>query len=111
MTVRVNIHNTAINASTNLFTAIGPSLPTNYQDITFRIYIAISATTPTLNLLRTNSAGGGGTVTEIMNGGTTLTSGAAYMFDVPVTTGDTITLQYTSTNGTILTCIVKELAL
>jgi hypothetical protein len=99
------IHNTAMTANTPFFTAI-PG--TNFPTSTFRVNVVLqAATSPVLSVVRTNAAGGGGSVTENLNSGSGLVSNASYVFDILVVAGDTITLQ-SNQNGTILTFVLRE---
>jgi hypothetical protein len=50
----------------------------------------------------------GATVTEILNGDTNLIAGAAYLFDIPISYGDTINFRYSAGSGTTLRFIVDE---
>ena|SRR6266496_3061901 len=96
-------HNVACTAATDMFTAIGPTQAPS----TFRIYICIVATTPTLTVQRTNSAGGGGTIAETISP-VPLISGSSYIFDIPMAAGDTMTLR-SSASGTVNTLILREI--
>jgi hypothetical protein len=92
--------NQAVLATTNFFAAdLAPSHPPTR----FRIYITISAA-GVLSVIRTSA---GAHVTENLNAGVGLNANAAYMFDILVTSADTINLQY-SVGATILSCIVVE---
>lgn len=69
-----------------------------------RIYACFSVAGK-LTVRVTNTAA---TVTEILNGDTNLVAGAAYMFDIPITYGDTINFRYSAGSGTTYRFIVDE---
>lgn len=96
-----DIFNTAVLANTNFF---GANLAPVTTPTTFRIYVVLSVS-GVLSVIRKNGAP---TVAEQMNAGNALAANAAYVFDIPVSAGDTINLQ-TSVGATILKCSVREL--
>ncbi|GAI76734.1 unnamed protein product, partial [marine sediment metagenome] len=51
----------------------------------------------------------GVTVTEDLNSGADLVAGAAYIFDVPWRTGDSINIKYSVTTGTINRLLIDEI--
>jgi hypothetical protein len=78
--------------------------PTNSPSY-LRIYVCVSVA----GVLRVARTQGATTVTENLNGGTNLTAGAAYMFDVPWRSGDSINIKYSVTTGTIYRLIIDEI--
>jgi hypothetical protein len=82
-----SVFNTAVTANTNVFSSdLSPtSTPT-----TFRIYVCFSAS-GVLTVKRTRA---GVTISEQLNGGSPLSANAAYAFDIPVESGESINLQY-----------------
>jgi hypothetical protein len=78
--------------------------PTNSPSY-LRIYACVSVT----GILRVARTIGGVTVTEDLNSGTDLVAGAAYMFDVPWRTGDSVNIGYSVTTGTINRLLIDEI--
>lgn len=103
---RASVFNTATPAananllSTSITLADNGSPKNKY----LRVYACFSAAGK-LTALITQSAA---TVTEALNGNTDLIAGAAYIFDVPITYGDTINFRYSAGSGTTLRFIVDE---
>lgn len=95
------VFNTAVGAGANIFAA---NLSPTYSPTTFRIYAAFDGSA-VLSVTRTRA---GITVTEQLNGGTALATNCAYAFDIIVSTGDGINLQYAGAH-TALTIKVVEL--
>ncbi len=81
------VFNTPVLANTDIF---GAALTPTYSPTTFRIYAAFNGAA-VLSVTRTRA---GVTVTEHLNGNVALTADCAYAFDIVVTTGDSINLQY-----------------
>jgi hypothetical protein len=96
-----SVFNTSVNANTNIFAS--DLSPTN-SPTTFRIYACFSAS-GVLTVRRTKA---GTTVSEQLNGGNALTANAAYMFDVPVESDETVNVQY-SVNATALKLAILEI--
>lgn len=78
----------------------------SYPPAVFRIYACID-TAGKLRVERYNPLGGA--VGELLNGGNDLTAGAAYIFDVLVSSQDTINLSHSASSATILFCQILEL--
>jgi len=95
-----SVFNTAFEAGVDIFAA--GLTPTNSPTI-FRIYAVFNAA-GVLSVARTRA---GTTVLEQLNGGINLNANAAYLFDVPVETGDSINLRY-SVAATALRVLVME---
>jgi hypothetical protein len=96
-----SVFNTSVNANTNIFAS--DLSPTN-SPTTFRIYACFSVS-GVLTVRRTKA---GTTVSEQLNGGNALTANAAYMFDVPVESDETVNVQY-SVNATALKLAILEI--
>jgi hypothetical protein len=92
--------NASVTANTNIFSS--DLTPTN-SPTTFRIYACLN-TSGVLTVRRTR---GGTTVSELLNGGSALYANAAYMFDVPVESGEAVNVQY-SVNATAVSLKVLE---
>jgi hypothetical protein len=99
--IKGSIFNTYKSADTNFFST--DLIPT-FSSSTFRIYIVVDMP----GVLKVKRKKGATTVTEILNGGSQLSSFAAYMFDIIVESGESINLQY-SNDTTILVCKVVEI--
>jgi len=97
------IFNSARGVNTDFFSAA--LNPTN-SPTTFRIYIATDVA-GILSVRRTNTATAV-TVTENLNAGANLNADAAYMFDILVTSSETINLRYNIAT-TIIYCLIVEL--
>ncbi len=78
--------------------------PTNSPSY-LRIYACVSVT-GILRVARTQDAT---TVTEDLNSGNDLVADAAYMFDIPWRTGDSVNIRYSVTTGTIKRLVVDEI--
>jgi hypothetical protein len=98
---KADIFNTAVTANANIFAAA--LTPTNSQTL-FRIYASFNAA-GVLSVARTKGAI---TVVEQLNSGNTLAANAAYIFDILVTTGESINLRY-SVAATALSIKVAEI--
>lgn len=71
----------------------------------FRIYACFS----TSGILTASVAYNGGTAyQENLNGGVALTAGAAYLFDIPAFSNETITFRYSGTSGKVYRFVVDE---
>ena len=98
-----SIFNTAKNANTDFFaTALSP---TNTPCI-FHIYVCV-ADGNVLVVKRTKATV---TVTETLNSGVALSANCGYIFDIPVDSDETINLQYSTANSTVLKCSVTEIS-
>jgi len=97
-----SVFNDAVTADTDIF---GSNLTPTNSPTTFRIYVCFDAA----GVLTVRRTSGGTTVSEQLNSGTTLTANAAYIFDVPVESGESINLQY-SVNATALKIMVLEVS-
>ncbi len=97
------IFNTALpDAEANwLGTDITPTNSPSY----LRIYACVSVT----GILRVARKVDAVPVTEDLNSGTALTADAAYIFDVPWRTGDSINIRYSVTTGTIKRLLIDEI--
>lgn len=95
------VFNTAVGAGADIFAA---DLTPTYNPTTFRIYAAFDGAA-VLSVTRTRA---GVTVAEQLNGGVVLTANCAYAFDIVVSTGDGINLQYAGAH-TALTIKVVEI--
>ena len=95
------VFNTAVGAGADIF---DDDLTPTYNPTTFRIYAAFNGAA-VLSVTRTRD---GVTVTEQLNAGVALTANCAYAFDILVTTGDSINLQYAGAH-TALTIKVVEI--
>jgi len=78
--------------------------PTNSPSY-LRIYACVSVT----GILRVARTVGGVPITEDLNSGTALVADAAYMFTVPWRTGDSISIRYSVTTGTIKRLLIDEI--
>ena len=94
------VFETAILAAANIFT---PGLSPVASPVTFRIYACFNMA----GILSITRTVGTVTTTEILNAGNALVAQCAYMFDILVSTGDVINLQY-SAAGLCHTLIVVE---
>jgi len=95
------VFNTAVGAGVNIFAT---DLTPTYNPTTFRIYAAFDGAA-VLSVARTRA---GVTVAEQLNAGVALTANCAYAFDIVVSTGDGINLQYGGAH-TALTIKVVEI--
>jgi len=99
--IKASLFNTSVSANTNILSS--DITPTN-SPATFRIYATFD-TAGVLSVMRTRSST---TVAEQLNGGSQLTAGAPYIFDIIVESGDSINLQY-SVNATLLVLKIIEI--
>lgn len=99
--LKEQVFNTAVGAGADIFAT---DLTPTYNPSTFRIYAAFNGAA-VLSVTRERA---GVTVTEQLNGGTALTTNCAYAFDIVVSTGDSINLQYAGAH-TALTIKVVEI--
>jgi len=99
---KASLFNTALPAAESgwLSSTISPTNSPSY----LRIYVCISIA-GILRVARTQSIT---TVTENLNNGNALVAGAAYIFTVPYRYNDSINIRYSTTTGTIYTCIIDE---
>jgi hypothetical protein len=95
-----SVFNTSITADTDIFSS--DLSPTNTPCV-FRIYACFSAS----GVLTVRRTRGAATVSEQLNGGSSLNANAAYMFDILVDGGETINLRY-SADATCLKLSVAE---
>jgi hypothetical protein len=95
------VFNEAVGAGADIFDA---DLTPTYSPTTFRIYAAFDGAA-VLSVTRTRAEA---TVTEQLNAGAALIANCAYAFDIVVTTGDSINLQYGGAH-TALTLKVVEI--
>jgi hypothetical protein len=97
---KATVHNTAITAATNILASdITPSDPPSI----FRIFVAVN----TAGVFSARITRDTTTVGVNLNGGTSLTANAAYMFDILVHSGDSVNFQH-SGSGTLLVLRVEE---
>ena len=82
-----SIYDQAVLAGTDIF---APDLEPTESPTTFRIYACFD----TGGVLTVRRTVGATTVPENLNGGANLTAGASYFFDVAVSYGEKINLQY-----------------
>jgi hypothetical protein len=94
------VFNTVVGAGADIFTTA--LTPTN-SPTTFRIYAAFNGAA-VLSVTRTRS---GATVTEQLNAGAALAANCAYAFDIIVTTGDSINLQYAGAHTALAIKVVE----
>ena len=78
-------------------------VPTNSPSH-LRIYVCVSVA-GILRVARTRTT----TVTENLNSGNSLTADAAYWFNVPWRSGDSINIRYSVTTGTIKRLLIDEM--
>jgi len=95
------VFNTAVGAGVDIFSS---DLTPTYNPTTFRIYAAFDGAA-VLSVARTRA---GVTVAEQLNAGVALAANCAYAFDIVVSTGDSINLQYAGAH-TALTIKVVEI--
>ncbi len=100
---KASVFNTALPAAeADLLAAdISPTNSPSYM----RVYICVSVS----GVLRVERVQSTVEVTENLNGGVALSAGAAYMFDVPWRSGDTVNLVYSVTSGTIYNLDICEI--
>jgi len=82
-----SVFNVSVTANTNIFAS---DLKPTYTPCIFRIYACFNAS----GILTVRRTRAGVTVSENLNGGSTLAANAAYIFDVPVDEGELINIQY-----------------
>jgi len=78
--------------------------PTNSPSY-LRIYACVSVA----GILRVARTVAAVTVTENLNSGNNLVAGAAYLFDVPWRSGDSVNIRYSVTTGTITRLLIDEI--
>jgi len=99
---KASVFNASVIANTDIFAS--DLVPTVAPSI-FRIYCCFNAS-GVLSIQRTKA---GTTVSEQLNSGMALTANAAYMFDVPVDSEETINIRY-SVNATVLKLSIFEIS-
>lgn len=102
---KADVFNAALPAADNalLSSAITPSNSPSYVTI----YVCVSVA-GIFKLARTR---GGTTITEVLNSGNSLNADAAYMFNIPWRTGDSLNVQYSATGGTLKRLTMEEVSL